>query len=228
MYRDPKSAYFVLKDAIAQNYRVDAAYRQGGGADASDFLLIESCSYQPQFLPVQGPLQSKLVNLAYKVLEVAYVLTKHNYPSSLWRDELAAAEMNALSRIASRQEPWLDYTDLIERIEGNAKRLKIDVPKLGHQVGCGGPPGTYKVKTTPPGGRAFLIPKMFYVFCERTGINPNDASKCDYWLPPIRDGGSEKLGGLYKYRVTWSNRETGVMEVNIDYANSPNETVTLE
>ncbi|GEP55353.1 hypothetical protein [Reyranella soli] len=227
----PQQAYWVIKDIISKQARFDETYiaKQDPSrlslANCSDTHFVGSKPveyFDPRTDPGPPPgvyrpsIEELLDGLATSSLQVEYVLSRYRLPDVLWRKALADLELDALRKIVNRDDRWvdLDRMELIERINANARMRNWQIPELDPAL-CGGPPGVYLVRTDPSAAQIELIPKLYFTYCERIGINPEDTISCNYWFPAIRDGQRVFLGGLYKVRLRWADRTTRVSDFDV-------------
>jgi hypothetical protein len=197
-------------------------------------LTLRDCSTGSTRIVVRGPLRASMIDLAFVILQANQALTKGRLPESLWKDALQKVEEDGLTRLAAFKDHVSFDRELFELTEGFASRLnrtiksrRLRLPEVKANPECGGPPSEYQVLTRPKDGSVAIISKFYYIVCQKQRIDPNDASRCDHWFPPIRHGERQALGGIYKYRIRWSDRATDVKEFDADrYTRT--DTITLE
>jgi len=221
--QDPRQTYFVLKASMRD--RVRATHREKGAEE----LQLRDCVVGSTLFVVRGPLRTALVDFAYAVLAARATLLDWRVPSELWQEALTKAEEVGLAAIARGDIAESKRTGVMDAFARDLNRSirakKLKLPPVNANPECGGPPSEYKVTTIPSHGQVQVIPKLFYIVCQKQNIDPDDTAKCDNWFPPIRHGERVYLGGVYKYRIRWEARATPVKEFDADRYN---ETIALE
>ena len=124
--------------------------------------------------------------------------------------------MELLSRV-EQGDLNIGDDDEFEFVDNLNKEFAQDaaLPRIG-PVECGGGPLELIANVQPRGAKVYIVPKIFYIFCEKTGINPIDRERCDHWFPPIRDGERIEVGGIYKVVFEIGGVNSSVEEFDFD------------
>jgi hypothetical protein len=226
--QDIRGSYFLIKASLHDDPRV-AWTGDVGAQDKS--LSLRDCSSGSTRFAVKGPIRMALVDLAYVMLQANSVLTKNNFPPELWQPALQKAEAEGVVAIERRKSNEMSFEGLMDRFSNSlnqAVRSKnLRLPSVNAVPECGGPPNVYRIHTKPPLGQVEAISKFWYLVCQKQKLDADDPSKCNTWLAPIRHGERQNLGGIYKYRVRWTERSTPLSEFDADrYRNG--DVITFE
>jgi hypothetical protein len=236
MLANPRAAYKVVKSFLDSQ-------RKDGNLQVRKLKLfgIFDCRHASDVYPVEGALERTLVDAAFQVIMARQILSSKKYPRELWRDALVAFEDSYLNWIVEGYRIGeSDYettralrTKLVREINSRVSKSSLKLSPLPVNPECDieitrvSAVTRITVRVRPHNAAVSVIPKMFYSYCRASGMNPDDKTKCDYWLPAISDGEQVHLGGIYKYQIERQGGTTPVREIDADRVIGLN-TLTFE
>lgn len=147
--------------------------------------------------------EESLLAIVQSVMRVN--LKRLGYPAALVDREVNAWERAQLAAIAANTSDNVKAASthaLARRL--NAYRL-ANTPQLAEIIddgGCGGGemPITFDMQ---PNGRAFIIPRFYFLACRAGRVDPYDRDRCQGW-GEVFDGREMFLWGDYIYTAMWS------------------------
>lgn len=161
---------------------------------------------------------SGIADIAYEVMRLESILGAAGYPQETWKPLVSRYESDSLKALAESKprEPasraeWSEYVPgpedaLHESLKQNLNAYRVrnapSLPEITLEGGCGAGDIGIHVATSPADGRSRFIPVFYYRLCRARGIDPDDASACDYWKEPA-DGVLFDVAGDYQYQVDW-------------------------
>jgi hypothetical protein len=234
MAADPLSTYTIIKHYI-DSRQSHGDFIQGNEPGVElNYLRLVACNSSDAFYPVKGSVQKTFVDLAFIVVFAERTLKANNYPSIVWVEPLNDFERSYLIKIKAGYTLDRDYEQIIRLGEELSSKINSRITKNGLRLKpvsvhpeCGGPVNKIRVSVKPEDAKASIIPKMFYIYCQKIGVNPDDKAQCDQWLPPIRNGDKLFMGGVYKFRIEREGTKSAIREFDADRA-LENGSITLE
>jgi hypothetical protein len=227
MIRDPRSAYSEIKDILRSEYKET----HKTGIQKSDFIdlglgCVTGSGHNTSVGVFHGPLKISLVQLAIEVVYLDGLLSGNDYPTSLYRPLLSSLENSQLAYIIGNKDALNEqkaaenkgdlYKRLAVRLNQERLALRPRPPKVGFGLPCGDPLPEYLIRTKPPSGQVRIIPKLFYLYCSRINVRPDDFDNCDHWRGPYREQRKIPLMGKYKYIIEWRERSTPANDLDMD------------
>jgi hypothetical protein len=232
---DPRSAYVSIKSILAgeKQSKWTASDRICPSDVKAKQLRVLCCTGSVVFY-VKGPLRRALIEIAFNVLRTQSAMSANQIPAEYWQASLSQYEDSSLRAIKEKHyiaqnsgDPELSYFDfsegdpdrdpfanMIKEISQAVRSRGLDLDiSLG---GCGGPANKILIKTSPPGGTVYLLPRLFYLYCRQRGIDADDMKQCDHWLPPLHTPEESYVGGVYRYRIEWPDKRSLTNEFDSD------------
>lgn len=202
--------YLLIKSIVIEMGNDQPKYRAG-----KEFKQLPLFDCDRPFIETPR-VEGNMADVAYEVTNAQDMLELNGYPPEVWRQELRKFEETAVARI-HKGSPILEKMrmDLVKRINDAVKKRKLKLRKFEFEA-CGGGPLSLTASIKPNEAEVFAIPKVFYRYCEKKGVDPLDRDQCDYWLPTIRNGDSVEMGGVYVYRVVFDGQETKPKTIDSD------------
>ena len=77
-----------------------------------------------------------------------------------------------------------------------------------------------RYKTVPAEGRARFIPKALHELCRAQGLDPNDLTRCDYWMESS-EGEPRFFIGEHVWQVRWPDGTTALGEFDARSISEP-------
>jgi hypothetical protein len=227
---DPRSAYFSIKSILAKDIRtkwIPADQVCASNVEAKEIRVL--CCTGVSTFYVMGPLRRLLLEIAFNVLRTQSAMLANHIPALYWQEPLLHYEEDALLAIKEKQytqanKGSIEFTFMVLDVDSFPALIKTianSVQRAGldfniHLGECGGPANTITIKTSPPGGIVYLLPRIFYLLCKKQGDDVDDVKQCDHWLPPLHTPEESPVGGVYRYRIEWPDKRTSVSEFDSD------------
>ena len=218
-------AYFALKKLVEDEWK--GWDQTTDGEDGSTYATLGYCADGSEIFVVPGKARKRMVDLAFFVISARKILQRNNFPPEVWRPLLVQFEAERIDLFDSKDLDDETFSRMNSRylsqlINQNVKEAGLKLPRLG-ETECGGGPLQLKISFEPDGGAVLAIPKLFYRYCQKMGIDPLDRDRCDHWLPPIHNGETVALGGIYFYKIVAGGKESELKVADPDRAEAVDE-----
>jgi len=222
---DPRGQYALLRDLYSQAYAAKPVK-----IDPAEIDLIE-CGTDPPAVAINSALENydeavrPLAQAAYDVVHTRALLTAAGYPERVWGGLLEQFEQRQLALVIVEVRNYVPGSwggDTDRPSQENARRFYDrlgstlnayrrssggGLPPVNSEGGCGAGEVSVLVKVVPADGSVLFIPKFFYQFCQKQGVNPADRQGCVWWRE-ASDGELKGLAGDYVYRAIWPDGRT--------------------
>lgn len=213
---DPVAAYIAIKSIIVSDKISHFDVPEPEDDESGEFSIVPCAGIYYYIVPAdEDNLLSILTQAAFEYAFAEKALVRHLYPEKVWRDILVSSEAKFLKDMKK-----LDYQTDFEAIAAsiNARR-NLTLTKLPSVLGaaeCSYDVWSFKISMDSPNYVARLIPKLFYTYCKKIGVDPLDRDKCGYWLSPFANGDEQMLAGVYVYSIERHRHSIKVDEVDVD------------
>lgn len=180
---DPPGQYVLIKKVVAALPPPAMASPTSDPAGYDIAGLCWNSTYMLGDWAKHAELPARLVMLAIETTRWSRALGRGGYPEKPLADAIGRYEatMVAAGATDAARQRGLDafaaeLTSLQRSHPGALKTRKDGA------CAASGPAVQLRYRTVPDAGRARFIPKPLYETCRAQGLDPNDFTRCDYWL----------------------------------------------
>ncbi len=179
-----------------------------------------------------------LLGLALAALYRETQITDHSrYPRSAWEPLLAGFESDVLRKFAATdiskrdketyfQQRSVELFDALNRYRREHDESLPPITDGGRDCGRGGDIRVTFVPN-PKNAQVFIIPSLFYEYCIKQEIDPNDHRRCDRWRPVNATMGTW-VSGEYHYFAHWSDGVEAKGELRFEDETSNNVKIPID
>jgi hypothetical protein len=228
---DPQRTYYSFKRSFA----AVPAWRIIGDEEER-IIRLASCVSAAEALGTDAgarfPLTKELAELAFDVLYIQGVLTRGQYPRSLWANDLELYERQQLEEIigsrgrtSANQRRWATalneakpsdpmITALAQKLNSYRTTRRELKRVASREEGCGDMMApVVRIQTVPDARRIQYITSHFVDLCTDQGIDFRDEIRCRYWTDYTA---GLMLRGIYTFAVTWHSGARAYRNFNFD------------
>ena len=172
----------------------------------------------------------RLADLAHRMVRYRISLTRGGYPTELWEEPVRRYEAAWLDEIErfptgrptdqprtdAEQESLYHYR-LAEELEADRVTLAPNLPPLRNGSECGGGEVLAIWQSAPPGGRVWVIRRMYWEHCRRRFGDGYDLNRCRGWWEAEPDQ-DHSVYGNYVSMAQWPNGDRGTSVHTLIYS----------
>lgn len=206
---DPAGQYVLIKTMAASLRPPAAQAAPRGDPEGYDIVGCWAPYHVLGDWATRAELTGRLVVLALETSAWSRDLVRGGYPAkplaeAIGRYESAMVAAGATEAARNRAlESLAAELETLRRTAPGAIRTR----KGGDGCGGPGPAVQLRYKTFPAEGRARFIPKSLHEVCRAQGLDPNDFTRCDYWLESA-DAEPRFFIGEHVWQARWPDGTT--------------------